>query len=85
VGTASLFEAPRILAKDPGYQTRLDWCREWSVNCGKPAADAYCNSKGFSRGALGFEIEKHVPETVTFTERRVCKDCDGFKVIECQR
>ncbi len=82
IGTATVFETPWITAQ-MGYDARLDWCREWSANCGKPAADAYCNSKRFPKGALSFEIEKHVPVTVTFTERRQCKDCDGFKVIAC--
>jgi hypothetical protein len=82
VGTATVFETPWIIA-GVVREARLDWCREWTVNCGKPAADAYCKSQGLPRGALRFEIQKHVPYTVTITERRLCEDCDGFKLIVC--
>lgn len=43
---------------------RLDWCREWSANCGKPAADAYCDSLGYLKAAK-FEIQEHVGHTTT--------------------
>ena len=38
---------------------RLDWCRWWSKDCGKPAADAYCVSKGYSRSSH-WEIDQHI-------------------------
>jgi hypothetical protein len=87
VGTATVFETPWITAQF-AYDARLDWCREWGVNCGKPAADAYCQKqRGFPLGARRFEIARNAGPTVTITERRICEGptCDGFKVIECQR
>ena len=32
---------------------RLDWCLNFSAQCGKPAADAYCQTRGYA-GALNF-------------------------------
>lgn len=68
----------------------LDWCREWENNCGKPAADAYCQSRGYEE-AKGFVKLPNVPETATFTEKRICNSstrpagCDSFKEITCVR
>jgi len=69
---------------------RLDWCREWENNCGKPAADAFCQSKGFQE-AKKFEQSANVPdETATIGDKRICDkstrpSCDSFKLIECVR
>ena len=87
VGTATVFETPWITASIAG-EARLDWCRDWESNCGKPAADAYCQSRGLSKGALSFEIDPHVNLfTATINGQRVCegtkRNCDSFKRIEC--
>jgi hypothetical protein len=67
---------------------RLDWCRWWSKDCGKPAADAYCVSKGYSRSSH-WEIDQHigaVTPTKILETGDICAEsfCDGFKFIECQ-
>ena len=35
---------------------RLDWCLTWATNCGKPAADFYCKSKGYGSARSTFKI-----------------------------
>lgn len=67
----------------------MDWCREWQVNCGKPAADAFCQWQGFE-AAKSFEKAANLPETVTITEKTICNKsnspvCDGFQQIVCMR
>jgi hypothetical protein len=76
------FEKPTI----GGY--RLDYCREWGTNCGAPAADAFCSSKGYTR-SVHWEIDPNIGvETPTkiFATGAMCNQsfCDGFKVIDCQ-
>src|SRR5437870_7774521 len=60
VGTATVFETPWIDSlghkSTPGGDARLDWCRDWATNCGKPAADAYCHMLNFSQGSLRLEL-----------------------------
>jgi hypothetical protein len=67
----------------------VDWCREWQANCGKPAADAFCQSKGFEV-AKSFEKAANLSETVTITEKKICDKtnspvCDGFREIVCTK
>lgn len=40
-----------------GY--RLDWCKNWAQNCGKPAADAYCEYKGYEY-AISYSIDHDI-------------------------
>jgi len=75
------FDKPRIRG------ARLDWCREWGVNCGKPAADAFCRARGF-RAASRFEIANDIgarSPTRVITSGQICNAayCDGFRFIEC--
>lgn len=66
---------------------RLDWCREWGTNCGKPAADAYCRRRGHPR-STGFQIEhdigNHSPTRV-ISSGQICNGgfCDGFRYVDC--
>jgi hypothetical protein len=66
---------------------RLDWCRVWAGECGKPAADAFCKAKGHST-AMNFkqasDIGAFAPTKVISTGQ-VCTDntCDGFAWINC--
>jgi hypothetical protein len=90
-GIATIFESPRITVA-LGWWDRLDWCRDWEANCGKPAADLFCQDHHFPRGALRFEIDRHVGQrTVPINGygAQVCdntkRNCDSFKVIECLR
>ena len=62
---------------------RLDWCLQWSASCGKPAADAYCRSRGFA-GALNFSREPGVGRTALMSGG-ACNGaaCSGFRHITC--
>ena len=62
---------------------RLDWCLQWSAACGKPAADAYCRSRGFA-GALNFSKATGVGRTVLISGTG-CNGatCAGFRHITC--
>ncbi len=68
-----------------GY--RLDWCREWASNCGKPAADEFCRRKGFARAKvwkMDPDIGDRTPTRI-ITSGEICSSgsCDGFKYITC--
>ncbi len=65
--------------------TRLDWCRVWQGDCGKPAADAFCQSKGMSEAAA-FKKASGLPKTRVISSGQVCEggQCDGFSLIKCQ-
>jgi hypothetical protein len=78
------FVAPKI------NQVRLDWCRHWARECGKPAAELFCRQMGFSK-AVRFSIDSNVGArgvpTVVFGDGRLCKApyCSGFRIITCER
>ncbi len=66
---------------------RLDWCQYWAAQCGAPAANAYCQTKGYSHAtkwALASNIGTFAKTKVIGTGQ-VCDgpDCDGFAWIAC--
>jgi hypothetical protein len=68
---------------------RLDWCRVWGAQCGKPAADQYCQSKGFVQSnnfEEAIDIGAATPTVVIGTGQQ-CADpsCDGFTFITCEK
>jgi hypothetical protein len=69
-------------ARKLGY---LDWCRDWGVDCGKPAADAFCKMKGHGPSRLFTKAEDH-GHTVVLASRKTCDQphCDAFAVIVCE-
>jgi hypothetical protein len=70
----------------PAVGTRLvDWCLTWGENCGKPAADYYCQTKGRGK-SLNFKIYENVGRTRILQTKQDCTDpeCDGFKYITCE-
>ncbi|WP_339137831.1 MAG: hypothetical protein WGN25_06755 [Candidatus Electrothrix sp. GW3-4] len=69
-----------------GY--RLDWCKSFEHECGKPAADAFCQHKGFSHAQSFVQDVGVNVSTMTLANNAVCNPahhhCDSFKVIRCQ-
>lgn len=66
---------------------RLDLCLNWGQGCGKPAADAFCQKKGFAK-SNGFTIDHDIgamTRTRLISTGAVCdmNFCDGFKKITC--
>ena len=72
------FDNPEV----DGYA--LDYCREWAVNCGQPAADAYCQSKGYKK-AVGFDHQLSRP-TKIINDRKICDipHCRRITFVVCE-
>ena len=69
-----------------GY--RLDWCKVFEGQCGKDAADAFCQANGY-KSAHSFEIDQNVKvQTMIISNNAICDpahhSCDSFKFISCQ-
>lgn len=77
---AKTFHNPQV----DGYG--LDYCREWAQNCGKPAADAFCKSKGYPGGAVNFTIVKDNQKTRVINGGQVCDApyCDRINKVTCR-
>jgi hypothetical protein len=78
-----IYLAPKIAGPD-GKAERLDLCQQWGSACGKPAADAFCRTKGRD-SAAEFEIDPDIGRTMIIGSGAICTDpsCDGFKKIQC--
>lgn len=66
---------------------RLDICVNWGVDCGQPAADAFCQMEGWA-GAKSFAISEDIgasnPTRLIGTGAICDQDfCDGFTSITC--
>lgn len=66
---------------------RLDWCLNGSTGCGKDAADAFCETRGYE-SAIKFEQAASIgsqQKTRLIATGAVCDQnfCDGFKSITC--
>lgn len=62
----------------------LDICREWGANCGKPAADAFCQSQGYSH-SLSHREQHDTPPTRVISSGQLCDQsfCDRIIWIQC--
>lgn len=62
----------------------LDLCQQWGRHCGKPAASAYCRSKGYKR-ATKFGVRRDTPPTRVIGSGDICKSpsCDRILWVKC--
>ncbi len=80
---ASVFDQPRY------GKFRLDWCRYWSQECGKGAADEFCQRHGFAESA-SFAKDPHIGKadpTTVIGGGQICaaQSCTGFARINCRK
>lgn len=63
----------------------LDYCYTLGANCGKPAADAFCRSKGY-RQALSFLVRENSPPTAVIGGGNICthSGCDRIVSLVCE-
>lgn len=65
----------------------LDWCLTWATDCGKPAADKYCQSGGYEK-SVSFSIWQNPGvSTRLIGSNQVCdeEECDSFLKIVCTK
>ncbi len=65
----------------------LDWCKSWQKDCGQPAADAYCVSKGWESASKYAKAEDVEYPTRVIGDSKICdaEGCDSFSSIVCQK
>ncbi len=80
VKVRKLFKKPKI----KGYA--LDLCKTWGQNCGKPAATAFCISKGY-RKAVSFKVKNNTPPTKVINGGGICVEsyCDRISRVTCEK
>ncbi len=82
--------AQAVTIAEPRYGGfRVDWCRYWRKQCGKPAADEFCRRHGFAQAAAFFRAS-HIgaaEPTTVLGSGQVCdrEGCDGFASVTCIR
>lgn len=61
----------------------LDVCLYWATDCGKPAADAYCQYEGYTE-SVKFITEKSHP-TIVIGSEEICNEyyCGRIKQVNC--
>lgn len=73
-----IFFAPKVKG------VRIDWCLNWAKDCGKPAADHFCQMQGHAEAA-SFAKQAGAGPTRVLGTSQLCDDksCDGFQSITC--
>lgn len=68
---------------------RLDWCRVWGRECGRDAADEWCQDDGAWKAV---RVRKAANIGAATSMRVIssgqvcnCTFCDGFENVTCQR
>ena len=89
IGQAQAGETLATFSKPKFGGDRLDWCLTWAQGCGKPAADAYCVSKGYQKSKIFVKANNigNFTRTRLISTGAVCDQgfCDGFKKITCSK
>ncbi len=79
----------KTFAKPKQGPYRVDWCYQWTAQCGQPAADRFCMSKGFAHSNDFVEAVNigSLTPTIVQASGQVCNgpDCDGFTYITCEK
>ncbi len=79
--------AEEVFVKPKVNGKRLDLCVNWGVDCGQPAANAFCQSKGWTSASdyvVAEDIGANSPTRLIGTGA-LCDQayCDGFREITC--
>jgi hypothetical protein len=77
----------RVFANPAWGGYRLDNCREWGTNCGRPAADEFCRAKGYSYAMQStVDPDPGYSKTKVISSGQVCDApfCKGFQQIICR-
>lgn len=80
-------ERNRVFVNPVWKDYRLDVCLQWGTNCGKPVADAFCKTKGFSRSFHAVvDAEPGYAATRLIGTDQICDKpfCVGFQQIICE-
>jgi hypothetical protein len=66
--------------------TAVDVCLNWGTNCGKPAADAFCQGQGFAMSSA-HAAQGNAPPTLVLGDGTVCNEsfCARLSSITCTR
>jgi hypothetical protein len=90
-GLSALFGAAQAseqtFAKPKAGPFMIDWCLQNGTLCGKPAADKFCQTKGFPQSndfVQAADIGLTTPTIVQATGQICNSDfCDGFTYVTC--
>lgn len=79
----------QTFAKPKAGPFQIDWCLQYGSQCGKPAADKFCQTKGFVQSndfVEAVDIGASTPTLVQGTGQ-VCNapTCDGFTYVTCEK
>ena len=69
---------------------RLDWCKYWSVQCGRPAANTFCRTRGYRYATSwrkAVDVGRFGIRTRVIGSGQICNGnfCDSFRWIRCSR
>lgn len=79
--------AARVFANPAWKNRRLDVCLRWGVDCGKPAADAFCRTKGYADALHALpDANSGYAHTRVISSDQICDKpfCRGFQQIICR-
>ena len=90
VFSSSAYALDQTYAKPKQGGMRVDWCYSWGAQCGKPAADRFCQSKGYVQSndyVEDVDIGASGIDTLVQGTGQVCHGsfCDGFTYVTCEK